>query len=153
MKKTIFLILVYQILCTPLLFAQDYLSNADQIKILALIDDYSKARENQDTLLLKSILTDEVDQLVSSGEWRTGISEAMKGMQRSTASNPGQRRLKVEKTRLLNSTSAIVDARYEIVGEIGGSTRRMWSTFLVVKGKDDNWKISGIRNMLPTIDN
>ncbi|RPA69985.1 DUF4440 domain-containing protein [Cyclobacteriaceae bacterium YHN15] len=152
MKKTIFLILVYPILCTPLLFAQHQLSNEDQITILALIDDYSKARENQDTLLLKSILTEEVDQLVSSGEWRTGISEAMKGMQRSTASNPGQRRLLVEKMRLLNSTSAIVDARYEIVGEIGGSTRRMWSTFLVVKGKDDNWKISGIRNMLPTND-
>jgi uncharacterized protein (TIGR02246 family) len=152
MKKTIFLILVYPILCTPLLFAQHQLSNEDQIKILALIDDYSKARENQDTLLLKSILTEEVDQLVSSGEWRTGISEAMKGMQRSTASNPGQRQLKVEKSRLLNETCAIVDARYEIIGDDGASTRRMWSTFLVVK-EENNWKISGIRNMLPTNDN
>jgi uncharacterized protein (TIGR02246 family) len=152
MKKTIFLILVYPILCTPLLFAQHQLSNEDQIKILALIDDYSKARENQDTLLLKSILTEEVDQLVSSGEWRTGISEAMKGMQRSTASNPGQRQLKVEKLRLLNETCAIVDARYEIIGDDGASTRRMWSTFLVVK-EENNWKISGIRNMLPTNDN
>jgi uncharacterized protein (TIGR02246 family) len=149
MKKTIFLILVYPILCTPLLFAQHQLSNEDQIKILALIDDYSKARENQDTLLLKSILTEEVDQLVSSGEWRTGISEAMKGMQRSTASNPGQRQLKVEKSRLLNETCAIIDARYEIIGDDGASTRRMWSTFLVVK-EENNWKISGIRNMLPT---
>jgi uncharacterized protein (TIGR02246 family) len=149
MKKTIFLILVYPILCTPLLFAQHQLSNEDQITILALIDDYSKARENQDTLLLKSILTEEVDQLVSSGEWRTGISEAMKGMQRSTASNPGQRQLKVEKSRLLNETCAIIDARYEIIGDDGASTRRMWSTFLVVK-EENNWKISGIRNMLPT---
>jgi uncharacterized protein (TIGR02246 family) len=152
MKERIFLILLFQILFTSFLFAQHQLSNEDQIKILALVDDYSKARENQDTLLLKSILKEDVDQLVSSGEWRTGISEAMKGMQRSTASNPGQRQLKVEKSRLLNETCAIVDARYEIIGDDGASTRRMWSTFLVVK-EENNWKISGIRNMLPTTAN
>jgi uncharacterized protein (TIGR02246 family) len=152
MKERIFLILLFQILFTSFLFAQHQLSNEDQIKILALIDDYSKARENQDTLLLKSILKEDVDQLVSSGEWRTGISEAMKGMQRSTASNPGQRQLKVEKSRLLTETCAIVDARYEIIGDDGASTRRMWSTFLVVK-EENNWKISGIRNMLPTTAN
>jgi ketosteroid isomerase-like protein len=152
MKERIFLILICQILCTPLLFAQHQLSNEDQIKILALIDDYSKARENQDTLLLKSILKEDVDQLVSSGEWRTGISEAMKGMQRSTASNPGQRQLKVEKSRLLNETCAIVDARYEIIGDDGASTRSMWSTFLVIKD-GENWKITGIRNMLPSNPN
>ncbi|WP_040400215.1 nuclear transport factor 2 family protein [Cecembia lonarensis] len=133
---------------TSLLFGQHQVSGQDQIKILTLIDEYSKARENQDTLLLKSILTTEVDQLVSSGEWRTGISEAMYGMQRSSANNPGQRQLKVEKTRLLNETCAIVDARYEIIGDNEAPTRRMWSTFLVIK-EGENWKIAGIRNMMP----
>jgi hypothetical protein len=73
-------------------------------------------------------------------------------MQRSTASNPGQRQLKVEKSRLLNETCAIVDARYEIIGDDGASTRSMWSTFLVIKD-GENWKITGIRNMLPSNPN
>ncbi|MGY6742001.1 MAG: DUF4440 domain-containing protein [Cecembia sp.] len=148
MIKDSALIFLFLILNTSLLFGQHQVSGQDQIKILTLIDEYSKARENQDTLLLKSILTTEVDQLVSSGEWRTGISEAMSGMQRSSASNPGQRQLKVEKTRLLNETCAIVDALYEIIGDNEAPTRRMWSTFLVIK-EGENWKIAGIRNMLP----
>ncbi|MDX5478537.1 MAG: nuclear transport factor 2 family protein [Cyclobacteriaceae bacterium] len=148
MKKVPALIFLFLILNTSILFAQHKPSAHDQEKILALIADYSKARENQDTLLLRSILTKEVDQLVSSGEWRIGIKEAMSGMQRSSTNNPGQRQLKVEKTRLLNETCAIVDARYEIIGDNEAPTRRMWSTFLVVK-EEENWKIAGIRNMLP----
>lgn len=148
MKKILSFLILSQILFTPILFGQTQPSAHDQEKILALIADYSKARETQDTLLLKSILTSEVDQLVSSGEWRTGIKEAMAGMQRSTVNNPGQRRLKVEKSRLLNETCAIVDARYEIIGEKAVTSRSMWSTFLVVK-EGENWKIAGIRNMLP----
>lgn len=146
MKKVPLLIFLF--LNTSLLFGQSQVSDQDQVKILRLIDEYSKARENQDTLLLQSILTKEVDQLVSSGEWRIGIKEAMSGMQRSSTNNPGQRQLKVEKARLLNETCAIVDARYEIIGDNEATTRRMWSTFLVVK-EGENWKIAGIRNMLP----
>ena len=151
MKKILCFIMLSQILCTTFLFAQHQLSHQDQIKILALIDDYSKARENQDTLLLQSILTEDIDQLVSNGEWRIGINEAMAGMQRSSAGNPGKRSLIIEKLRFFNSECAIVDARYEIVGE-NSTTRRMWSTFLVVK-ENESWKISGIRNMLPTNPN
>src|SRR5262245_56344738 len=45
--------------------------DGDQRKALvALIDQYSKAREKNDTVLLKEILTNDVDQLASSGEWR-----------------------------------------------------------------------------------
>ncbi len=35
--------------------------------LYTLIDQYSQAREKKDTVLLKSILTDDIDQLVSSG--------------------------------------------------------------------------------------
>ncbi|WP_332913381.1 hypothetical protein [Algoriphagus boritolerans] len=66
-------------------------------KITQLISHYSEAREAQDTVLLKRILTEDIDQLVSSGEWRNGLEESIKGMQNSTQSNPGSRRLKVEK--------------------------------------------------------
>jgi len=85
--------------------------------------------------------------LVSSGTWRYGKNACMHGMMQSSENHPGERSLTIEKIRLLNSSAAIVDTRYEIKNG-DGSTRKMWSTFIVVlDGK--SWKISGIRNMLP----
>jgi len=46
-----------------------------------------------------------VDQLVSSGEWRTGIEGAMKGMVRSSTSNPGKRTLVVYKGNMWKITA------------------------------------------------
>ncbi len=120
----------------------------DKQSIIALVDTYSLARENQDTVLLKSILTPDIDQLVSTGEWREGIKGSMAGMARSSATAPGTRTLKVEKVRFFNVGSAIADARYTIQNS-DGSAREMWSTFLVVKDRN-TWKITGIRNMLPS---
>ncbi|MGN6438486.1 MAG: hypothetical protein ACTHMM_18225 [Agriterribacter sp.] len=123
-------------------------SNRIQKDITLLIDQYSNARERQDTLLLKKILTTDIDQLVSTGEWRAGVTAAVKGMQESSASNPGSRSLKVEKIKLLNNSCAIADCRYEIKNA-DGTTRKMWSTFIVV-AENNTWKISAIRNMKPT---
>lgn len=119
--------------------------------ITAVIDKYSLARENRDTVLLKAILMSDVDQLVSTGEWRNGVQSSVKGMLRSSASTPGTRTLAVDKIRLVSSTSAIVDCRYEIKND-DGSLRKMWSTFVVVSDKR-GWKISAIRNMLPAANN
>ena len=98
-------------------------------------------------MMLKEILTKDVDQLVSTGEWRMGIGESVKGMLRSSESSVGSRKLIVDKVRLFNAVSGIVDARYEIQNQ-DGTTRKMWSTFIVVYG-ENKWKISAIRNMLP----
>ncbi|MGN6491274.1 MAG: hypothetical protein ACTHLE_04705 [Agriterribacter sp.] len=132
-----------------LLFANAQ-NKSDRIQkdITLLIDQYSQAREQQDTLLLKKILTTDIDQLVSTGEWRAGVAAAVKGMQQSSASNPGSRLLKVEKIKLLNRSCAIADCRYEIKNT-DGTTRKMWSTFIVV-AENSTWKISAIRNMKPT---
>jgi hypothetical protein len=147
MKKIILLIFISSF--TPLMMAaQDVKGSQKDIKeIRTLIDQYSLAREHRDTVLLKSILTHEIDQLVSSGEWRSGIQSSLQGMMQSSASNPGNRTLTIEKLRFLNSQSALVDARYEILNA-DGSIRKMWSSFIVVKQKG-SWKISAIRNMLP----
>lgn len=112
-----------------------------------LIDHYAQARETRDTVLLKEILVQDIDQLVSTGEWRRGLRTAIAGMQRSSSRNPGGRTLTVEHSRLITPTSGIVDCRYEILNP-DGSKRKMWSTFIVVK-EEANWKIAGIRNMLP----
>jgi uncharacterized protein (TIGR02246 family) len=134
---------------TLTLYAQDAIPTDNQRKaISSLIDKYSEAREKRDTSLLKSILTSDVDQLVSTGEWRNGIDASVKGMLNSSASSPGTRTLTVEKIRMLSSDNALVDCRYEIQNA-GGTTRRMWSTFVVVL-RQKTWKISAIRNMLPS---
>ena len=92
-------------------------------------------------------MTEDIDQLVSSGKWRKGKEESMKGMLQSSVNNPGTRTLIIENIRLLNPQNAIVDARYEIQNP-EGVTRKMWSTFIVI-AIEGEWKISAIRNMLP----
>ena len=122
-------------------------SKVQSQEIIDLINSYSKARETKDTVLLKEILVEDIDQLVSSGEWRKGTEVAVQGMMESSSANPGDRTLKVESIRFLNPDAAIVDARYEIK-DASGTIRKMWSTFVVVT-ETEQWKISAIRNMLP----
>ena len=130
------------------LYAQTSIPADHQRKAIAsLIDQYSEAREKRDTVLLKTILTTDVDQLVSTGEWRNGIGASVEGMLKSSINSPGTRTLNIEKIRMLNPNSAIVDCQYEIQNK-DGITRKMWSTFIVLSDKKV-WKISAIRNMLP----
>ena len=78
--KNIALLLLLNLTGSLLIYAQRNIPNVHERKaISALIDRYSEAREKKDTLLLKSILTSDVDQLVSTGEWRNGISDAVDG--------------------------------------------------------------------------
>lgn len=121
---------------------------SNSLEIHALINEYAAAREARDLERLKKILTKDIDQLVSSGTWRNGMEEALPGMIRSSTSNPGTRTLEVEKIKFLKEKSAIADARYSIKNT-NGSERKMWSTFILVKEKKQ-WKITAIRNMLPS---
>ena len=150
--KRIFLMVLLNLATLVFLYGQDNMMS-DRLKkeITALIDQYSQAREKRDTVLLKSILTSDVDQLVSTGEWRVGINAAVEGMMRSSANSPGTRTLVVEKIRAISPSSAIVDCRYEIKNT-DGTARKMWSTFIVVADKGI-WKIMSIRNMLPSPNN
>lgn len=146
MKQTFHILIAT--LVNSFLYSQEIITTKEKQEITFLIDQYSLAREKQDTVLLKSILTTEVDQLVSSGEWRMGIGAAVTGMLRSSDSNPGSRKLIVEKIRLITPQSGVVDARYEIQNP-DGTARKMWSTFVVVR-ENKKWKITAIRNMLPS---
>ena len=115
--------------------------------IIQIVADYNAARDSQDPEAIEKLFTDDADQLVSSGVWRRGKPTLVEGMLASSAGNPGDRTLTVETVRFVTNDVALVDARYEIAGAQG--VRKMWSTFLVVK-TDDGWRISAIRNMLPT---
>lgn len=147
--RNVIILFLFTIAAPTILKGQHAAPNDEQKKdISSLIDKYSQARENRDTVLLKSILTADIDQLVSTGEWRDGMASSVKGMLRSSASTPGTRTLTIEKLRLVTATSALVDCKYEILNA-DGTPRKMWSTFIVVSNKGI-WKISAIRNMLPT---
>jgi len=152
MKKTTLLFLLH-LSCFIFLYGQSAKkgNNKQQKAITFLIDQYSQARENRDTTLLKTILTSDVDQLVSSGEWRLGIKAAIEGMIKSSANSPGTRTLHIERIQKISPSSAIVDCKYEIQNT-DGTVRKMWSTFIVVTDKD-TWKIRAIRNMLPAPNN
>lgn len=99
----LYLLLLVTTVATPLLAQQTAGGEKARQEIYSLIDQYAQAREKQDTILLKKILTSDIDQLVSTGEWRSGIKESIGGMKRSSESNPGSRRLVVEKIRFLPS--------------------------------------------------
>jgi uncharacterized protein (TIGR02246 family) len=148
MHKIILLIL-FSLATISLLYSQQLPNEQQHKAITSLIGKYSEAREKIDTSLLKSILTDDIDQLVSNGEWRKGIASAVAGMVRSSSSQPGTRTLKVESIKMLNPATAIADCRYEITNA-DGTLRKMWSAFIVVEEKR-KWKISAIRNMLPSV--
>lgn len=128
--------------------AQQSISEKQRREISNVIDQYSQARVTRDTVLLKRILSSDIDQLVSTGEWREGVGSAVKGMLRSSANSPGKRSLTIHKIRMIDERSAIVDCKYTIANT-DGTRREMWSTFIVVSEKG-NWKISAIRNMLPS---
>jgi len=146
--KNIVLLLLLNLGAISFLYAQNNMPDQRQRKAITfLIDQYSEAREKKDMVLLKTILTSNVDQLVSTGEWRNGIGDAVQGMLKSSANSPGTRTLQVDKIRMLNPMTAIVDCKYEIQNT-DSTMRRMWSVFIVVTEKEA-WKISAIRNMLP----
>ncbi len=143
MKNTYHLILA---LC----LTSSVLSGQQTVKeraIRTLIDQYAQARETKDTVLLSKILTNEIDQLVSSGVWRKGFVESLKGMVQSSTQNRGSRTLTIESIRFLHQTVALVDCRYTIQRP-DGSARKMWSSFIMQK-EGNQWKIAAIRNMLP----
>ena len=134
-------ILAVAALCLPLA-AQPA---RDDGAIRGLVQRYLDLRDHNDAKSLAAIFTADVDQLVSTGEWRRGRDELVKGTIASTR-NGGTRTLTVETIRYIAPEVAIANARYELAG--AADTRRMWSTF-VLKKEADGWKISAIRNMLP----
>jgi hypothetical protein len=151
MKKTAFLLLSHLASIIVLYGQGSTVNDKLQKTITTLIDQYSFAREKRDTVLLKTILTPDVDQLVSTGEWRIGLNAAVEGMMKSSANSPGTRTLHIEKIQTIGTSSAIVDCRYEIQNA-DGTARKMWSTFIVISDKK-TWKIRSIRNMLPAPNN
>jgi uncharacterized protein (TIGR02246 family) len=120
----------------------------DEAAVRKVVDRYVAAREKSDEAAIAALFTADADQLVSSGEWRKGRSEVVRGTLASSQSSGGTRTITVESIRFLTRDSALADGRYEIAGLAGGQSRRMWTT-LILSRTADGWRIAAIRNMLP----
>jgi uncharacterized protein (TIGR02246 family) len=134
------------LLCTQLFAAQAGKTSGDDAAVRDMVKRYADARDLSDPKAIGALFSDDADQLVSTGEWRSGKEALVRGMLASSARETGKRTLTVEKVRFLSSDVSLADARYEI------GDRKMWSTFLMKRGPG-GWRIAAIRNMLPTSQN
>jgi uncharacterized protein (TIGR02246 family) len=122
--------------------------NSDEATVRAVVAKYVDAREHSDDRAIAALFTADADQLVSSGEWRKGREQVVRGTMASSQATVGTRTITVESVRFVTRDVAIADGRYEIAGMSGGQTRRMW-TSIVVARTSEGWRIAAIRNMLP----
>ena len=130
-------------------FAQEGARGVDEVAVREVVRQYVDARERMDERAVAALFTEDADQLVSSGEWRRGRSEVVRGAMESSRQMGGRRSIAVESVRFITPEVAIADGRYELTGLAGGATRRMWAT-LVLKRTGGGWRIAAIRNMLPS---
>jgi len=123
-------------------------SPGEETAVRAVVQKYMDARDRQDAHALEALFTADADQLVSSGEWRKGRAELVKGTLASSQSTGGKRTITVTSVRFLALGVAIADGHYDLTGLAGGQNRNMWTT-LVVTRDANGWRIAAIRNMLP----
>lgn len=119
----------------------------DEAKIRAVVADYLQARERGDAAAVGALFTADADQLTSSGEWRRGREDVVRGTLASSNNTTGKRTITIETVRFPSRDLAIADGRYELAGTDQG-TRRMWTSFVFVRD-GERWRIAAIRNMLP----
>jgi uncharacterized protein (TIGR02246 family) len=129
---------------------QNRASTSDEAMIREVVRKYVDAREKRDPQLLTALFTDDADQLTTTGEWRKGRDNVVRGGIASSQSNPGARQIAIEMVRLVAPSVAIADGRYEISAAEGAAPRRMRTTFVLTRDRPGQWRITAIRNMAPT---
>ena len=120
----------------------------DEGAVREVVKRYIDARDRSDPKAIEALFTEDADQLTSSGQWRRGRGEVVKGTMASSQQTGGTRTITIETVRFPAPGVALADGRYEISGLAGGATRRMWTSF-VLTGSEGGWRIAAIRNMLP----
>lgn len=125
----------------------------DVAAVRAVVARYVAARDLREPAAVAALFTEDADQYTTSGEWRRGQAEIVAGTARSSAQNPGDRRIRVDAVRFITADVAIADGPYEIIGAAApgdaAATRRMWTSLVLVR-EPAGWRIAAIRNMRPT---
>ena len=139
------IILFILVLAVPCLQAQAPASAADETAVKALVEKYVNARDHRDENAIAALFTSDADQYTTAGEWRRGRQRVVTGTAESTKQNPGDRSIDIQSVRFVTPDVALVDGWYNIAG----SDVQRWTT-IVVKRESGTWRISAIRNMVPT---
>jgi len=124
-------------------------ADPEERAIRQLVEQYVNARNAQDATATRALFTSDADQLVSSGEWRRGIDALINGAMASSRREAGKSSIEIESIRFVEPDVAIADGRYETFSKESGASRKMWTT-LVLKRTQTGWRITAIRNMLPS---
>jgi uncharacterized protein (TIGR02246 family) len=125
--------------------AQSTANPVDDAAVRDIVRRYTQARELSDPKAIAALFTEDADQYTSSGEWRRGVSQLVKGMLDTSARNPGTRAIAIAAVRFVTPDVAIVDGEYRT----GTDARQLWTT-LIVRRVGGGWRISAIRNAAPT---
>ena len=140
------LTLVLCVAAAASLQAQSTSSNkSDDAAVRDIVRRYTEARELNDPKAIAALFTDDADQYTTSGDWRRGISQLVKGMLETSARNPGVRAITIAAVRFVTPDVAVVDGEYKT----GTGARPLWTT-LIVKRVASGWRIAAIRNAAPT---
>jgi uncharacterized protein (TIGR02246 family) len=123
-------------------------AQADEAAVRTVVDRYMAARDAQDPSAVAELFTPDADQFTTAGEWRRGREQIRSGTAESSRRNPGVRRIAIAAVRFVTPDVAIADGDYEISAG-AASPRRMWTTLVLVR-TGNGWRISAIRNMVPT---
>ena len=149
MRKRLLVVLALAWIGVAAAGAQDATPAADDAAVREVVRQYVEARDKRDAKLLEALFTADADQLVTTGEWRKGRDNVVRGGLASSQANPGSRQIAIETVRLLAPGVAIADGRYDIAATEGAAARKMRTTFVLVRA-GGGWRIAAIRNMAPT---
>jgi len=130
-------------------FAQSANHAADETAIRAVVKAFLDTRDKNDAVALAALMTSDVDQQQTSGAVRHGRDAVVKGSLATQQSTGGTRTITLDSIRFVTADVAIADGRYDSLGRADGSDRHML-TSMVLKREGGAWKITAIRNMLPT---
>ncbi len=131
---------------TALIAAPQASTTTPEAAVRAVVDKYLDAREHRDAQAVGDLFTADADQLTSSGDWRRGREEIVRGTLASSDRTGGTRTITIQTVRFPTKDVAIADGRYELSNP--QERRVMWTSFVMVQ-QDGRWRISSIRNMLP----
>jgi uncharacterized protein (TIGR02246 family) len=120
----------------------------EEAAVRQVVANYVTAREHGDAGGVAAVFTEHADQLTSSGEWRRGRDELVRGTLASSKANSGTRTITVKTVRFSSADVAIADGEYVIAASSAAPARNMWTSFVMVRS-GGRWRIDAIRNMLP----
>ena len=123
-------------------------SKDDEAAVRAVVANYVAARERGDAAGVAAVFTEHADQLTSSGEWRRGRDELVRGTLASSKTNSGARTITIRTVRFPAADVAIADGEYVIGATSSAQARNMWTSFVMIRS-GGRWRIDAIRNMLP----